>query len=70
MTSVKLIGERIKKIRKSKKMTQYDLADKVGTTHCSISNWEEGKFTERSMKNEEDYIYHSCTADNDMHGKL
>lgn len=43
MTSVESIGERIKKIRKSKKLTQYDLADQVGTTHCSISNWEEGK---------------------------
>lgn len=43
MTSAESMGERIRKIRKGKKLTQYDLADKVGTTHCSISNWEEGK---------------------------
>lgn len=43
MTSVESIGERIKKIRKDKKLTQYDLADKVGTTHRSISDWEAGK---------------------------
>ena len=44
MTSVESIGKRIKKIRKSKKLTQYDLADKVGTTPCSIINWEKGKW--------------------------
>jgi transcriptional regulator with XRE-family HTH domain len=43
MTSFESIGERIKKIRKEKELTQYELADKVGTTHCSISMWEEGK---------------------------
>ncbi len=43
MTSAESMGERIRKIRKGKKLTQYDLVDKVGTTHCSISNWEEGK---------------------------
>lgn len=43
MTSAESMGERIRKIRKGKKLTQKKLADKVGTTHCSISNWEEGK---------------------------
>lgn len=43
MENAEIIGKRIKKIRKSKKLTQYELADQTGTTHCSISNWEEGK---------------------------
>lgn len=43
MTSAELIGERIKKIRKSKKLTQKMLADKVGTSICVISKWETGE---------------------------
>lgn len=43
MASAESMGERIRKIRKGKKLTQYELADKVGTTHCSISMWGEGK---------------------------
>lgn len=43
MTSTESMGKRIKKIRKGKKWTQKKLADKIGTTHCSISTWEEGK---------------------------
>ena len=43
MTSAELIGERIKKIRKSKKLTQKMLADKVGTSICIISKWETGE---------------------------
>ena len=43
MTSVESIGERIKKIRKSKKLTQKMLADKVGTSISVISRWETGE---------------------------
>lgn len=37
------MGERIRKIRKGKKLTQKKLADKVGTSSCVISKWETGE---------------------------
>lgn len=43
MENAEIIGKRIRKIRKSKKLTQYELADQTGTTHTSISCWEKGK---------------------------
>jgi len=43
MTSAELIGERIKKMRKSKKLTQKMFADKVGTSLSVISRWETGE---------------------------
>lgn len=43
MTSTESMGERIRKIRKGKKLTQKMLADKVGTSICVISKWETGE---------------------------
>ncbi len=37
------IGKFIKKLRKEKKLTQSELATKLGVTDKSISNWENGK---------------------------
>ena len=37
------IGKFIAELRKNKKMTQQDLAEKLGTTDKSISRWENGK---------------------------
>lgn len=37
------IGKFIAKCRKNKKMTQQDLAEKLGVTDRAISNWENGK---------------------------
>ena len=37
------IGKFIAKCRKDKKMTQQELAEKLGVTDRSISNWENGK---------------------------
>lgn len=36
------IGKFIAKCRKNKKMTQQDLAEKLGVTDRAISNWENG----------------------------
>lgn len=36
-------GEKIKEARKSKKLTQKQLADKIGAAHNSISDWENDK---------------------------
>lgn len=36
-------GEKIKSARKSKKLTQRQLADKIGAAHNSISDWENDK---------------------------
>lgn len=33
-------GERLRKARKAKKLTQKELASKIGAAHNSISNWE------------------------------
>lgn len=37
------IGENIKKLRKSKSMTQDQLAERLHVTHQAISSWETGK---------------------------
>ncbi len=37
------IGKFISKLRKDKKMTQQELADKIGVTDRAISNWENGR---------------------------
>ena len=37
------IGNFISKCRKQKKMTQYELGEKLGVTEKSISNWENGR---------------------------
>ena len=37
------IGKFIAECRKSKKLTQSDLAEKLGVTNKSISNWENGR---------------------------
>lgn len=36
-------GEKIKSARKSKSLTQRQLADKIGAAHNSISDWENDK---------------------------
>lgn len=36
-------GEKIKEARKAKKLTQKQLADKIGAAHNSISDWENDK---------------------------
>ena len=36
-------GEKIKLARKSKKLTQKQLAEKIGAAHNSISDWENNK---------------------------
>ncbi|MBC6310855.1 helix-turn-helix transcriptional regulator [Listeria sp. FSL L7-1582] len=37
-----IIGERIKKLRKAKKLTQTELAKQINLTHVSISGYERG----------------------------
>lgn len=37
------IGERLKKYRKEKRMTQKDVADRAGVTVTSVSRWENGE---------------------------
>lgn len=41
----KLLGKRIKELRKSRKMTQEQLAEKVGIGTPNISYFETGKYT-------------------------
>lgn len=57
MSKSEIIGERIKAVRKSHKLTQKQLAARAGTTSCSISCWEEGK---RYMSIY--YLMHICDA--------
>ena len=37
------IGENIRKIRKEKKLTQKELAERIGTTESNINNYEKGR---------------------------
>lgn len=41
---------RLKELRKEKKLTQKELADTIGTTKLTISNWENGKHSINSEK--------------------
>ena len=40
----KKIGKFIAECRKDKKMTQQELAEKIGVSNRTISNWETGKY--------------------------
>ncbi len=44
MNIKKLLGKRIKEIRKNKGLTQDELAEKIGIESTSISNIENGKY--------------------------
>lgn len=37
------IGSKLKTLRKGRKLTQQELADKLGVTRCTISNYEVGR---------------------------
>lgn len=37
------IGSKLKTLRKGRKLTQHELADKLGVTRCTISNYEVGR---------------------------
>lgn len=43
MTNNESIGDRIRKLRKEKKITQRAMSKKMGTSEVAISNWETGK---------------------------
>ena len=38
------MGQKIKELRKAKKLSQKELAGKIGTTQSAINNWEQDKF--------------------------
>lgn len=40
-----MLGQRIKQLRKQRKMTQEDLADLLHVTRSAVSSWETGKRT-------------------------
>ena len=40
---MKTIGNKIKELRRSKGMSQKDIADKLGVTSQAVSKWENGK---------------------------
>lgn len=37
------IGSKLKTLRKGRKLTQHELAEKLGVTRCTISNYEVGR---------------------------
>ena len=39
------IGTKLKTLRKGRKYTQQELADKLGITRCTVSNYEVGRRT-------------------------
>ena len=40
---MKIFGKRLREVRKSKKLTQQQIADEIGVNRGSYSNWEKGK---------------------------
>lgn len=44
----KVVGELIKKQRDDKFLTQEELAEKVGVTRATVSQWEKGKYSPRA----------------------
>ena len=51
------IGERLQKIRNSKKWTQEDVAKRVGVTQPSVAQWESGKRPGRRSKERLEALY-------------
>lgn len=47
---MKIFGKRLRKSRKSKRLTQQQIADEIGVNRSSYSNWEKGK-RESSFEN-------------------
>ena len=47
---MKIFGARLREVRKSKKLTQQELADKFGTNRVNVTKWETGR-TEPSLEN-------------------
>lgn len=47
---MKIFGARLREVRKSKKLTQKELADKFGTNRVNVTKWETGR-TEPSLEN-------------------
>ena len=47
---MKIFGKRLREVRKSKKITQQELADRLGIKRNTYSDWENGK-TEPSFEN-------------------
>ena len=45
-----MFGKKLREVRKSKKLTQQELADKVGTNRVNVTKWETGR-TEPSFEN-------------------
>jgi transcriptional regulator with XRE-family HTH domain len=39
----KKLQSNVEKLRKDKKLTQIQLAEKVGVTHTTVRNWEKGR---------------------------
>ena len=42
MFNMKQVGKKIVSLRKSRNMTQTELADKMGVSFQAVSNWERG----------------------------
>ena len=40
---MKIFGERLREVRKSKKITQQEVADRLGIKRNTYSDWENGK---------------------------
>lgn len=47
---MKIFGKRLREVRKSKKLTQKELAEQIGIKRNTYSDWENGK-TEPSFEN-------------------
>lgn len=42
-SKMEIFGRRLREVRKSKKLTQQQIADEIGVNRGSYSNWEKGK---------------------------
>lgn len=65
MNIKKLLGKRLQEIRKSKKLTQEQIAELVGLETSSISNIENGKYYP-SAENLEKIIKALCVSPSDL----
>ena len=70
MFNMKQVGKKIVSLRKSRNMTQTELADKMGVSFQAVSNWERGNSMPDISKLPQLAALFDCTVDELLDGRV